>query len=223
VLEIEGDALLAPGQSQGPPKVADITAAIARAPDVAFDPAIEATPPCLPLFYVEERMPEYLKMSHIVVDATVESVSGGSVVLRTGQYFRGKGGATLTVNAHWFSLLDSCKPVMEEGARRFAVGQRLIAFLQPDEFGVADWRPSVWGAGILYVSGGRAGTWPLPTLSAARAAAQSAATPAGHSADPVQSVPFQHEWDRRWLAPVALAAVTVGAGVVIALRSRRHL
>jgi hypothetical protein len=223
VLEIEGDALLAPGQSQGPPKVADITAAIARAPDLALDPAIEATPPCQPLFYVEERVIDYLKMSHIVVDATVESVAAGRVVLRTGQYFRGKGGPTLTVNVHWFSRLDSCKSVMEEGIRRFAVGQRVIAFLQPDEFGVADWRPSVWGAGILYVTGERAATWPLPSLSAVRAAAPAAAAPAEPGAAPGQPHAAQGERNRPWLAAAALAAVTVGAGVVIALRSRRHL
>jgi len=159
-----------------PAKVDDVIKAVERHAATPLDPGFESRGPCNPHFFFEELVPDYLKMSTTVVDATLTTSDAQSATLRVSRYLRGAGPEEITVNVRGLDQdandcsLSLYPPYGDES--RFVPGLRFIAFLQPDEFGIAEYRPSVWGRGLYIVRDEVSKKWSdEPTLAGVRAAA----------------------------------------------------
>jgi hypothetical protein len=161
----------------------------------------------------------------------VTSVTEDTATLRVDEVLKGAPGLSVQVNNHDFDgALTRCAEEMRPVGGRFRTGDRLLAFLRRDLLGRPDWR-AVWvdGVGIFIERPEQ----PVPyidyqtglamTLEEARAAAQSVAAPAGPAAESGPPPTVQRERNPLWLAAVAFAAVTVGAGFFLAIRWRRHV
>jgi hypothetical protein len=95
------------------------------------------------------------RLSVAAAVATVTGVEGMVATFETERVLRGEPGQSFTVNATQFSLGQrTCDIYPVEGDMpAFREGQRLLVFLYPDEFGVAQYRLANWSHGALGLRG----------------------------------------------------------------------
>ncbi len=162
----------------------------------------------------------------------------GEVVVRIDDVLAGglSAGGTISLNDHWISdyELENCEPKLESGRRGLREGVQYLAFLRPDEFGVAEFRAAAWGKAIIsvnerYLTGDQPTLAEIRRMTGAVAAAPSAtATTAAEPSLPlevassvgVEDDPGGFDWLPLSLAGLACAAAAGAAWLVFRSRNR---
>jgi hypothetical protein len=253
---IDGDGLYWHSDDTPSPPLAEIRAAVSASPGGTVEPDDEIA--CSLVFgAITHELPATIDRSELIVVGELWGATGGTMKVRVHEYLKGSGPADLTFSSRWISpreVLDrsdpmnptatgDCYAAMEDGQHPWLRGgQRILLFLRPDEFGIADWRPSMQGQAVYVLSADRPSRPPgLPTLSdvrdeaekvtgqpARRIAVSPSPTPQdepGAARPGDDSLPGDDNGD--WAVAIGglILAFFLGAGVVIAdlkLRSRRQ-
>ena len=203
---------------------------LAASQDVPFEPGLDKVLPCNVVWFWREALPGYARMSAAIAVGTVVDVKGGILTVASEEILRGEVSSTFTVNGNAQFRIDahSCALVQARSDYSGELGERMIFFLHPDEFGVAQWRIGVWGVGMLDLRGDWV-TLGLPSISDVRALLASGVGTAPPIAPPREVPGFsntpasQDGNGRPWLAVGVLAAIGLtGAVFVVALRARQR-
>ena len=170
--------------SGAPVLLEDVRTAIAGALPIpgADIEALEATIGCKPpLVFNPDDIPNYLLIgtAGVALITIVESppvggdVTADRVVAHIEEVLAGEGleaGQTVTLNDRWITdtTEGDCLPSMEDSRRGLREGVTYLAFLRPDDNGVAELRAAAWGQAIVSVNE-KYITGDLPVLAEIRA------------------------------------------------------
>ncbi len=143
------------GPDGGIQPIDDYAQALDEQAATAFEPGLEKIGPCNPIALNPANAAMLSRLSVAAAVATVTGVEGMVATFETERVLRGEPGQSFTVNATQFSLGQrTCDIYPVEGDMpAFREGQRLLVFLYPDEFGVAQYRLANWSHGALGLRG----------------------------------------------------------------------
>jgi hypothetical protein len=93
---------------------------------------------------------EMAKQADVIIRGHVAKASADVATIDVEEIWKGQvSSESITVNNHHFIVNDDCSLILGEPGR-FSPGERIVLFLQNDEFNIgADWRPS--GPGGTYI------------------------------------------------------------------------
>lgn len=208
-------------------RLVDVRAEFARATvDYPFQPGLELVGPCNGERINPARAGRWTAMAEAVVIGTVAGYDPDRRLrLRVDESFRGDASGEITVNmGDFYTQRTGCGAVYRAGSsgQPYEDGTRLALFLVPDESGVAQWRPAMWGLAAWEVNDTRATRYAgMPSLTEVRAALASGATPdvpTTEQAGPSGGGPFR---GKQGLAIAGAAAVSIAALAAFTWRWRR--
>ncbi|MCC7366424.1 MAG: hypothetical protein IT303_18855 [Dehalococcoidia bacterium] len=241
IAAVDAAGRLVPGRTAFEPGVELVEALeqVTLAAAAPYDAGLELVRPCRAPWTLPETLALAGAHSQAVVIGTLQpGGSGMAAQLAVEQVLKGDPGEAPTLNiAHIRQdYEETCQTLLGEGPPRLEPGgQRVLAFLVPDEFGFAQWRPAGWGTGLLFVDAGMvSGYERYPTLQYMRelvgappppppasedsptAAATADPTPTVQQRPPVTS-PAMEDDDDRALVFGAAGGVAAGALAIAAL------
>ncbi len=154
IFRVEGDSLhpYVGTRSRPLPRIEDVRAAFRTAAEIPYDPARKSDPECRDAFGAKPTEAEqWAAGAEAIVIATVVGDRDGATVLRVDESFRGGLSGEITLNDSYFLIEKSCDRIMN-GRGSWPAGKRVAAMLVRDEFGVAEWRPAIWGRAVWEIN-----------------------------------------------------------------------
>ncbi len=188
------------------PRLVSVEADLAaRAATLGSDLGFEGRTPCNPTQELGHR----IRTSTLVVIGEVDPASDRQSV-RIKRVLAGEASASeVTVNHRVRRDWDTCDVVLDppRAPSSYDVSGEVLLFLRPDEFGVADYRPALWGTAVEPVNE-RYLTENLPTLRGIRDAVAAAPAPSPLVTSSPVEVNDETRF-KRWYVAAGSAAILV--------------